>query len=152
MFNKEVQEQFREAGWYEGRNVQKTFDRIKSFDKLPFFLKKFLYEYGDLEVKTLTTFTDGLMDFKALTKGIYKVEHYIIKPRYYGNIHTFPLADYHVEGATLECDLDGQVYLSGDFPCLVSCDFVTGIEKVIMEDYTGTLQWNPETNRWVDEY
>lgn len=30
--------------------------------------------------------------------------------------------------------------------------FKTGIEKVIMEDYSDTLEWNPETKQWVDEY
>jgi hypothetical protein len=151
MFKKEVQDQFKKAGWFEGRNVMQTFDKVKGFDKLPLFLKEFLYEYGDLEVKTLTTFSEGIMDFKALTKGIYPIENYINKNRYYGNVFTFPIADYHLDSAALECDADGRVYLLGDFPCLPSNDFKTGIEKVIMEDFTDTLQWDSETKKWVDE-
>lgn len=42
--------------------------------------------------------------------------------------------------------------MDGDFPCLVSKDFKIGIEKVIMEDYSDTLEWNPETKEWVEEY
>ena len=92
------------------------------------------------------------MDFKALTKGIYPIESYLKKSRNYGNIYTFPIADYPLEAATLECDLEGRIYLAGDFPCLVSNNFKTGIEKVILEDYTNTKQWNPEIKKWVNEY
>ena len=59
MFREEVQEQFKKAGWFEGRNIKRTLEKVKNFDKLPLFLKEFLYEYGDLEVKTLTIFTEG---------------------------------------------------------------------------------------------
>jgi hypothetical protein len=52
----------------------------------------------------------------------------------------------------MECDTKGRIYMVGDVPCLVAEDFKTGIEKVIMEDYNDTLQWNPDTNKWVEEY
>ena len=42
--------------------------------------------------------------------------------------------------------------MTDDFYCLVSNDFITGIEKMIMEDYSDMLVWNPQTNQWVDEY
>ena len=152
MFRKEVQEKFQKAGWFEGRDVKSVFDKINGFDKFPEFLKEFFYEYGDLDVKTLTKYSDGNMDFKAITKGIYKLDGYLSKMRHYGNVFTFPIAYYPLENASLECDAEGRVYMVGDYECLVSNDFKTGIEKVIMEDYSDTLEWNPETKQWVDEY
>jgi hypothetical protein len=154
-FKSKVQKYFESVGWFEGRNVKSTFDKIKGFENFPQFLKEFLYEYGDLEVEThkyKKNEVTGIMDFKAISKGIYKLDGYLSKPRPYGNVYTFPIAYYPLENASLECDTEGRVYMVGDYECLVSNDFKTGIEKVIMEDYSDTLEWNPETKQWVDEY
>ena len=40
-FKKEVQKQFEKAGWFEERNIQSNFNKIKGFEKLPQFLKDF---------------------------------------------------------------------------------------------------------------
>ena len=119
------------------------------------FLRDFLYEYGDLEVETHKynrNEVTGILDFKAITKGIYNIENCLKKPIKFGDIVTFPIAYYDLENASLLCDAEGRVYMVGDYECLVSNDFKTGIEKVIMEDYTDTLDWNPETKQWVEEY
>jgi hypothetical protein len=151
MFRKEVQNIFETAGWHEGRNVARQFDKVKGFNKFPEFLKRFLYEYGNLEVYTLYPNAVSLLDFKAVAKGRYNLTDYLNKPRYYGNVFTFPIAYYQMDEATLECDAEGRIYLSGEFPCLLSADFKTGIEKVILENYTGILHWDAEANDWVDE-
>lgn len=152
---KEVQKYFENSGWFEGRNVKSKFDKIKGFENFPQFLKDFLYEYGDLEVETHKYNKNdviGIMDFKALAKGYFLVNKYLTEPAYYGGKFTFPIAYYDLDNATLECDAEGKVYMSGDFPCLVSDDFKTGIEKVIMEDYSDTFGWNPETQMWEKDY
>ncbi|THV56520.1 SUKH-3 domain-containing protein [Chryseobacterium candidae] len=154
-FKKEVQKYFENSGWFEGRNVKSKFDKIKGFENFPQFLKDFLYEYGDLEVKTHKYNKDdviGIMDFKAINKGIYDIEKCLKRPIKFGDIITFPIAYYDLENASLLCDAEGRVYIVGDYECLVSNDFKTGIEKVIMEDYSDTLEWNPETKQWVEEY
>ena len=154
-FRKEVQELFKKAGWYKGRREQAVFDAIPRFNEFPEFLKEFLYEYGNLEVETHKHSEDDVtacLNLKALVSGLYKVENYLDNPRYYGNIQTFPIGDYHLDVTTLECDAEGKIYMSGDFPCLVSNDFIVGIEKVIMEDYSNTLEWNPKKKIWVEEY
>jgi len=151
MFIKEVQDQFIKAGWYEGRNVKRNFDKIKNFNKIPVFLKDFLYEYGNLEVKTLIDNAAGLLDFKVVAKGRYSIANYLTTPRYYGNVYTFPIAYYHLDFVDIECDSQGRVYLAGEFPCMVSNDFKTGIEKIVMEDYTDIFHWDPETNEWLQE-
>lgn len=60
-------------------------------------------------MKTLTKYAEESMDFKTLTKGIYKLEGYLTAPWYYGNVFTFPIAYYPVENASLECDANGNV-------------------------------------------
>jgi len=49
-FKKNVQEQFKKAGWFEGRNVKDKVDAIPRLNEFPQIAKDFLYEYGDLEV------------------------------------------------------------------------------------------------------
>jgi SUKH-3 immunity protein len=155
MFKKEVQNLFKKAGWFEGRNIKPTLDKIKGFEKFPPFLQSFLYEYGDLKVETHKfdkNDVTAILNFRALKDGYFKIEEYLKSPAYYGKQFTFPIAYYDLDNATLECDAEGRIYMSGDVPCLISDDFEKGIEKIIMEDYNDTLQWNPEINQWVDEY
>ncbi|MEP0263113.1 SUKH-3 domain-containing protein [Dokdonia sp.] len=154
-FRQEVQELFEKAGWHEDRNVKSVFDSIPRFNEFPEFLKEFLYEYGNLEVETYKYSEEDVtahLNLKAINTGIYKINNYLDNPRYYGNMITFPIADYHLDVTTLECDLEGNIYMSGDYPCLVSNDFKEGIEKVIMEDYSNTFEWHPEKKIWVQEY
>lgn len=150
-FKKEVQELFKKAGWYEGRNVKEVFDKVSRFNEYPELLKEFLYEYGDLKVETDTEFAKGILDFTVVSSGFYEIEESLDNPRYYGNIITFPLADYHLDSASLECDSEGRVYMVGDFPTLMSEDFKTGIEKAIMEDYSDTKEWHPDVKEWKEE-
>ena len=83
---------------------------------------------------------------------LFKINSYLDSPSPYGNILTFPIAYYHLDVTIMECDAEGKIYMSGDFPALISTDFKEGIEKVIMEDYSDTLQWNPKKKIWIEEY
>ena len=151
-FRKEVQMQFQKAGWHEGRNVKAKFDSIPRFNEYPEFLKAFLYEYGDLEIETLTENAKGILDLKAIPSGFLDSSVLENGANFEVELLTYPIAYYALDNTVLICDEKGYVYMDGDFPCLVSKDFKTGIEKVIMEDYSDTLEWNPETKEWVDEY
>lgn len=94
-FRKEVQKQFQKAGWYEGRNVKEKFSSIPRFDEYPEFLKVFLYEYGDLEIETLTENAKGILNLKAIPSKLYDIQYCFETPRYFGNIIAYPIADYH---------------------------------------------------------
>ena len=150
-FREEVQEQFKKAGWYPGRNVKDKFDAIPRFNEFPQIAKDFLYEYGDLEVEMLSNNVVGIFNTKALPMGYYKIENYLDKPRYYGNKITFPLADYHLDCAAIECDAEGRIYVSSDGPNLMSEDFIEGIERVIMEDYSEAFWWDDENGKWSQD-
>ena len=136
-FKKEVQNQFRKAGWYPGRNVKAIFDAIPRFNEFPEKAKEFLYEYGDLEVEMLDINVTGILRTKPAWLG--KIDSYLTNTRYYGNIMTFPLGYYDLDNAMLECDAEGKIYMSGDGVTLVSNNFRAGIESVILEDYSDAL-------------
>ena len=75
-FRKEVEEQFKKAGWFEGRNISEKFDAIPRFNEFPDFVKEFLYEYGDLEIETFKYEENDVtayLDLKALFKGYFKI-------------------------------------------------------------------------------
>ena len=152
-FKKEVQDLFREAGWYPGRDVKEKFNNIHRIEEFPDFVKEFLYEYGDLEVKTYKESdedAEGTLNFKALCLGYFKIDNYLNSFAGYGEgIKTFPIAYYDLDNAALECDAEGKIYMSSDFPNLMSENFIEGIEKVIMEDYTNTVFWDESENKWT---
>lgn len=116
-FKEEVKEYFRAAGWHEGRSVMSVYDAISRFEEFPDFLKSFLYEYGDLQVET-HKYRPGditaVLNLKALPLGYFKINDYLDNPRFFGNIVTYPFADYHLDSSSLECDAEGKVYIVGD--------------------------------------
>lgn len=153
-FKKEVQEQFRKAGWYEGRNLKKKYDKINGFHELPDFLKEFLYEYGDLLVETNdpnNTFT-GTLNLKAVSRKRLKIKTYLQKPSLEGNVLTFPVGFYQNTHFlyTVECDKTGAIYLMGEFPAKFKTSFKKGIEKIILEDHSG-LDWDYQDQIWEEE-
>jgi SUKH-3 immunity protein len=153
-FKKEVEDLLRKAGWYPGRSVKEKFDAIPRFNEFPQIAKDFLYEYGDLEIKTHMRTPDdaiGVINTKALLLGYYKINNYLANRRYYGNVMTFPLADYRLDSAAMECDAEGRIYMSSDGPNLMSNNFIEGIERVIMEDYSDVFWWDDEKQKWSQE-
>lgn len=150
-FRNEVQEQFKKAGWYPGRNVKDKFDAIPRFNEFPQIAKDFLYEYGDLEVEMLGNNVVGILNTQSSLLKLYDIDSYLTDSRYYGNIITFPLAYYDLDNATIECDTEGRIYVSSDGPNLMSEDFIEGIERVIMEDYSEAFWWDDENGKWSQE-
>ena len=154
-FKKEVQLLFEKAGWHPGRNVKEKFDEIPRFEEFPDFVKDFLYEYGDLEVETYRYPEDdvvGVINTKALLLGYFKIDKYLDEKSSFGeHIKTFPIAYYDLDNAGLECDIEGKVYMSSDFPNLMSDNFVEGIERVMMEDYSETVYWDKVEKAWVKD-
>ena len=149
-FKEEIQKRFENAGWYLGRDVSNLVNKLKDINDCPEFIINFLKEYGNLEVITNTKHVKSTLNFKIPFNGW--VKNMVVKDLYFINSNAFPLGYYEMDHAVLYTDSEGKIYMGGDFPTLISNDFKTGIEKVIMEDYSDTLEWNPETKQWVDEY
>lgn len=67
-FKKEVEELFKKAGWYKGRNVKQKFDTIPRF-------QEFLYEYGNLGLETHKEDSNeptAIFRFKSTIKRIFQ--------------------------------------------------------------------------------
>jgi hypothetical protein len=150
-FRKEVQEQFKKAGWYEGRNLLKRYHKINKFNELPSFLQEFLCGYGGLLVETNdpnNTFS-GTLNLKRKLK----IKSYLLRPSLEGNVITFPIGYYqnpHDPGA-VECDKTGAIYLIGEFPAKFETNFKEGIEKIMMEDHSDSLSWDEQNKVWIKD-
>lgn len=149
-FIEEVQQRFAKAGWYEGRNIKEEFETLPRFDEFPDFLKEFLYEYGGLKVETATKYSKGILDLTK-HKSWVKDNALIDDSSYYGGMKTFGIGDYHLDSAYCLCDEQGRVYMISNAPTIMSEDFVEGIEKVIMEDYSNTKEWHFHVKEWKEE-
>jgi hypothetical protein len=151
-FKKEVAQLFAKAGWYTGRNLKAKYDKISHFHELPSFLKEFLYEYGDLKIETYKYHPEdvtGVLDLTLHEKWSESFPLHQISP--YGNMKTYSIGYYALDNAICECDDKGGIYMMSDAPTLMSENFIEGIEKVIMEDYTNTLEWHFDVKQWKEE-
>ncbi len=92
----------------------------------------------------------GTLNLKEISKKRLKIKSYLEKPSLKNNVLTFPVGFYQNshDNGIVECDQFGTIYLMGEFPIIVSKNFKNGIEKIIIEDYSDTFEWNPVNKTW----
>lgn len=154
-FKPEVQAQFKKAGWVEGRDKKEEYDSFPTFDKLPSFLKAFLYEYGNLNVETISITGAEPLAYLDLTvhKEWAEIEGLIVDGSEYnlGNLYT--IGYYRMDNAECVCDDLGRFYKIGDISVKVSDNFKEGIEKMISENHSDRKEWHPDVKEWkVERY
>jgi len=150
-FKEKVREQFTKAGWYEGRNIANENLKTKDFEKLPLFLQGFLNEYGNLKVNTALGDFSGLLDLTLYNEGNYLIEEFLNKAAWFGHYLTiFPIGHYREDNAMVACDISGRIYTDCDFPAHISDNLITGIEKVILEDYSDIRYWDEDVKEWSE--
>lgn len=149
-FKKEVQVYFKTSGWYKGRYVKRKIDQIPRIEEYPKFLKTFFNEYGLLNVPTYKFTSDG--PDGTLDLRIYEGWNSIIDDvSSYGGIKMYAIGHYYLDNSTCMCDDEGNVYMIGDVPMLLSNNLKEGIEKVILEDYSDVLEWHWDVKEWKKE-
>lgn len=151
-FKNNIQEKFKEAGWYEQRNVIDKYKKVKYFNEFPQILKDFLREYGDLkteELKPITKDTPCYFITDIDCAEYENEEDYTDDIKIFG-IRLFPFAYIEKGGGYRICsDEKGQIYmLGGGVLFFRAKDFVTGIERVLESDETEALDFNFETKKW----
>ena len=152
-FKNNIQKQFIQAGWYEGRDVIAKYKNIKYFNDFPQVLKDFLKEYGELKTEELNPITKSSPCFFITTSdwSEYETEEdYTDDIKIFG-LRLFPFAYIEKGGGFRICsDAKGQIYmLGGGVLFFRAKDFITGIERVLESDETGALDFNFETKQWV---
>ncbi len=153
-FTEKVQEQFRKAGWKENRNVQKKYEdaEILRFEDYPDFLKKFLYEYGDLIVLDAKSYKSEVVN--KLKIGV-EYAGYEDEEDYNDDIDIigkmlFPFAFYDPDCYMIACDSDGKVYMLGDYIFRISDNFKEGIEILVTDDTSKDYyQLDEDTGEWI---
>jgi hypothetical protein len=148
-FKENVQEQFRKAGWFPERNIRSEFEGIKDFHSMPPHAQHFLISYGNLLIEECRPYesevTNTLETDPKYVKGIVWRGLPFADELYYVG-YFYP--DHYV----IYSDASGVVYMLGDYYFKINDDFVKGIENLMEDDWSNSLEWNPDTNEWVDEY
>ncbi len=149
-FRKNVQQQLKKAGWFPGRNVSSEFEKIESFGLLPQHAKDFLANYGILLIEDCKPYesevTNTLNTDPKYVKGILWKNPMAFAENLYYIGYFYP--DHYV----IYTDASGAIYMIGDSYFKINDDFISGIENLLEDDWSNSLEWNPDTNEWVDEY
>lgn len=148
-FKESVQEQFRKAGWFPGRNVRNELAKSEGFYTLPEHAKEFLSSYGNLLVEDCKSYesevTNTLETDSKFVKGIIWKDAPFADELYF-------VGYFYPDHYMIYSDASGAIYMTGDYYFKINDNFINGIENLIEDDWSNFLEWNPETKQWVDEY
>lgn len=133
VFKQNVQEQFRKAGWFEGRDVKSIFEsKIKFFNSLPSHVKDFLISYGNLLIEDSKPYESEVIN--ALNTDIRYIESTIEKDLPFSE-ELFRIGYFYPDHYMVYTDKDRKIYLVGDFYYKINDDFEKGIESLIEDDW-----------------
>ncbi|WP_170234786.1 SUKH-3 domain-containing protein [Chryseobacterium hagamense] len=150
-FQENIQEQFIKAGWYENRDVSSLYENsnILRYENFPSLLKEFLSEYGNLEVeycKSRQSQVRNLLQISLDYAGFEDDEDYDENFDISG-ILFYPFAYFFPDCYMVACDKNGKVYLLGEEIFLISKDLKSGIQNLLLDDYSqGYLAFDPKKN------
>jgi SUKH-3 immunity protein len=153
-FIKEVHQRFIEAGWKPQRNVLESYKAVYKFEEFPQFLKSFLKEYGDLTVLDCKPHKSDVVNELRLDVDYaadFDQEDYDYNVKLLGK-PVYPFALAYPDGYRIACDADGKVYMLGDYTFLRADNFKEGIEKLLLDDWKGSLELNEKTGKWTADY
>lgn len=151
-FTEKVQKQFKKAGWHQGRNTISRYENadILRYTDFPLFLKNFLKEYGDLKVEDCKPYESNVTNILKLGvpyAGYDKDEYYEEDLMLHGKL-LYPFGFFHPDCYMIACDDKGKIYMLGDYTFLRSETFKEGIEKLLIDDWSGTLEFYEEEKKW----
>lgn len=149
-FKNNVQEQFKKAGWFKGRDAKNIFEnKIKDFNSLPSHVKEFLINYGNLLIEDSKPYESEVIN--TLNTDIRYIENIIERSLPFSD-ELYRIGYYYPDHYFVFTDKEKNIYLVGDYFYKMNSNFEKGIENLIEDDWNNSLEWNPETKEWVDEY
>lgn len=157
-FIDKVKNKFIEKGWHEGRDVSSEYtNESEIFNQFPDFLKDFLKEYGALTIddKGIKVFESKVVNLLHLETDMLEVssqeeEGYKYVTEILGK-ELYVFGCFYPDGYELACDIDGNVYMLGDYIFLIANNIKEGIEKLLKHDWSdGYLQLNEESGLWEE--
>jgi len=153
-FSKEVIEYFKEAGWYEGRNVKDTLKIPTNEYDYPQCVLDFLYEYGGLVVgeaggginvaKVSINFDPDQAKYQNAEDQTFYYYSELIKEQIY------PLG-IQSDSYYLGIDKDGHVYNLQDYCTYISDSLETGLHDLLTGYCKKLIQLDEDTGEWISE-
>jgi hypothetical protein len=153
IFTKEVENLFRNAGWFPGRDVSAQMNYPK--DNYPEFLKEFLSEYGLLCVSSVMI--QEMISSNILTinpqegREEYKDGYFEIFHEDTG-IELFGFGYYEPDGYDVAADVNGRVYMIGDMALYRGKNLIEGIENILMLQWNKCLKQELDTDKWWNDH
>lgn len=149
-FKSSVQEQFKKAGWFEGRNIENSLDqKIKNFNNLPSHLKDFFKSYRDLSIEDCKPYDSEVIN--TLNTKLEFIKNNETSELPFNGIF-YKVGYFYPDHYLVYTDFSGAIYLIGDGYFKMNNSFIEGIENIIEDNWSHSLEWNPEARQWVDEY
>ncbi|MFY8019694.1 MAG: SUKH-3 domain-containing protein [Bacteroidia bacterium] len=150
VFKEIVQEQFKLAGWFENRLEQTVFENnFETFYAFPNHVVSFLLSYGNLLISDCKPYES---EIKSTLQTHYTYLGKIERIDLPFTDSAYCLGYFYPDHYFVYTDKSGAIYLAGDSYFKINDEFEKGIENLLEDDWSNTLEWNPVLKVWVDEY
>lgn len=146
-FKNKVQEQFKKAGWYSDRNVSSKYLNVNTISDFPETAREFHFEYGDLVIEDCKPYDSEVIDKLHIEEV--SAEEIINEAQYEFNKKLFPLGYLHPDHYSVYIDSDEKVYLIGDYYFIIGNSLKEGIENIIEDNWTNSLEWDSIEKKWL---
>lgn len=146
IFKNKVQEQFKKAGWYEGRNEKSKIDNIKNF---PENLIKFISMYGGLKVEDCKPYQSDVINTLDLDLINYNLPNTVFNSEI--NKQLYVIGYFYPDHYMVLLDNEDTVYMVGDYIFKAGDSLKVGIENILEDKWENILEWNFKDKKWQTE-
>lgn len=143
-FSEEIKVHLKNMGWYKGRKDNSQIDYMNE-NNYPEFIKQFIIEYGNLEIKDYRERNEEVVD-NVLSLNILKSEGINGVTGDYSeffNRKLYPIGYFLPESYDVSIDERGYVYLIGEYCYCCGNEIFKGIENIIRMDSFNSLELDP---------
>lgn len=150
-FTNKVQQSFREAGWFPGRNVSCKYKDVNKINEFPKSLKDFLFEYGNLIALDAKRYESEVINKLLITLDYAEFEDEKDYQYYYELFGKtiYPFAKFDEDGYRIACDNEGKVYMIGDYYFIIGNNLQEGVENLIMDNWEDVLEFDEAEKKWI---
>ncbi len=151
-FSEKTKQLLQKAGWYLRRNISVE-ELNLPYNDYPQNIIEFLQEYGNLKgeckKQDYTEVVNKFFLFPETDTDALEGDNYI---PYYSNLlkkKLYPIgATDSGNGYDICCDVDGRVYLIGEYCSYMGKNPYEGIENILLSDWSKSLQLDEDTGKW----
>jgi hypothetical protein len=153
-FSNKAKDLLAKAGWKAGRYISKA-DLKLPYDDYPQNVVEFLQEYGNLEGQCAPLdYTEVINDFylyPEMSKEDLEGDNYY---PYYESVvgrKLYPVGAYLPDGFYICCDVDGRVYMIGEYCYYWGKNIYEGLDRILLNNWRNSLQLDEDTGKWWND-